>query len=39
MEELSKEELFLDGGDPTEETVVIEEIYQEVYEDVLKEYN
>ncbi|EAD7949456.1 hypothetical protein ACVGA3_001440 [Listeria monocytogenes] len=39
VEELPKEELFLDGGDPTEETVVIEEIYQEVYEDVLKEYN
>ncbi|EAG3842262.1 hypothetical protein FZ069_10160 [Listeria monocytogenes] len=39
VEELPKEELFLDGGDPTEETVVIEEIYQEVYDDVLKEYN
>ncbi|EDH0919591.1 hypothetical protein DQW84_05910 [Listeria monocytogenes] len=39
VEEIPKEELFLDGGDPTEETVVIEEIYQEVYEDVLKEYN
>ncbi|EPR4929221.1 hypothetical protein ACU6CN_002338, partial [Listeria monocytogenes] len=37
VEEIPKEELFLDGGDPTEETVVIEEIYQEVYEDVLKE--
>ncbi|EAE9671474.1 hypothetical protein MGO98_001638 [Listeria monocytogenes] len=39
VEDLPKEELFLDGGEPAEETIVIEEIYQDVYEDVLEEYN
>ncbi|EAC3455618.1 hypothetical protein VV27_05020 [Listeria monocytogenes] len=39
VEELPEEELFLDGGEPAEETIVIEEIYQDVYEDVLEEYN
>ncbi|EAD2800006.1 hypothetical protein CGD15_02390 [Listeria monocytogenes] len=39
VKDLPKEELFLDGGEPAEETIVIEEIYQDVYEDVLEEYN
>ncbi|EIS4663765.1 hypothetical protein LZW88_002992, partial [Listeria monocytogenes] len=39
VKDLPKEELFLDGGEPEEETIVIEEIYQDVYEDVLEEYN
>lgn len=39
MEELSEEELFLDGGQATEETDSIEEIYQEVYQEVLEEYS
>ncbi|ECW7469592.1 hypothetical protein F3246_05255 [Listeria monocytogenes] len=38
VEELSEEELFLDGGQATEETDSIEEIYQEVYQEVLEEY-
>ncbi|EOF7326458.1 hypothetical protein ACK15I_000440 [Listeria monocytogenes] len=33
VEELSEEELFLDGGQATEETDSIEEIYQEVLEE------
>ncbi|EJC8819478.1 hypothetical protein M0906_002509 [Listeria monocytogenes] len=39
VEELSEEELFLDGGQATEETDSIEEIYQEVYQEVLEEYS
>ncbi|EAH2108302.1 hypothetical protein D4877_01170 [Listeria monocytogenes] len=39
VEELSEEELFLDGGQATEETNSIEEIYQEVYQEVLEEYS
>ncbi|EAC7032104.1 hypothetical protein AE003_08790 [Listeria monocytogenes] len=39
VEELSEEELFLDGGEATEETDSIEEIYQEVYQEVLEEYS
>ncbi|TYV05470.1 hypothetical protein [Listeria monocytogenes] len=39
LEELSEEELFLDGGQATEETDSIEEIYQEVYQEVLEEYS
>ncbi|MBC1374359.1 hypothetical protein HCB45_08085 [Listeria sp. FSL L7-0091] len=38
-EELPKEELFLDGGETTEETDNIEEIYQEMYQEVLTEYS
>ncbi|EAG5527292.1 hypothetical protein R2C82_002183 [Listeria monocytogenes] len=39
VEELSEEELFLDGEQATEETDSIEEIYQEVYQEVLEEYS
>ncbi|EKB1219824.1 hypothetical protein ONC83_001339 [Listeria monocytogenes] len=39
VEELSEEELFLDGGQATEETDSIEEIYQEIYQEVLEEYS
>ncbi|HAC3082504.1 TPA_asm: hypothetical protein GZK36_05060 [Listeria innocua] len=39
VEEVGKEELFLDGGETTEATEDIEEIYQEIYQEVLTEYS
>ncbi|MBC2151524.1 hypothetical protein IBB66_09675 [Listeria innocua] len=39
VKELPKEELFLDEGEATVDAKNIEEIYEEVYQDVLKEYN
>ncbi|MBC1386781.1 hypothetical protein HB829_05145 [Listeria innocua] len=39
VEEVDKEELFLDGGETTEATEDIEEIYQEIYQEVLTEYS
>ncbi|EHW9790322.1 hypothetical protein K3M90_001290 [Listeria innocua] len=39
VEEVGKEELFLDGGETTEATENIEEIYQEIYQEVLTEYS
>lgn len=39
IEEVGKEELFLDGGETTEATEDIEEIYQEIYQEVLTEYS
>ncbi|HBM3526435.1 TPA: hypothetical protein LWG96_001446 [Listeria innocua] len=39
VEEVGKEELFLDDGETTEATEDIEEIYQEIYQEVLTEYS
>ncbi|EAF5656861.1 hypothetical protein MXK52_05085 [Listeria innocua] len=39
VEEVVKEELFLDDGETTEATEDIEEIYQEIYQEVLTEYS
>ncbi|EBB5867028.1 hypothetical protein Y254_05240 [Listeria monocytogenes] len=39
VEELAENELFLDDGENAEETGDIEEIYQDIYQDVLTEYS